>query len=111
FSIPNILLPPPNRSNDQGHREIFYRLEGGTRPPELPERTASEFPERAAVGRVLQANSPPKLRLQVNPAGNSICTQHAAKSLRKVQEASDGRGCTWRSISETFPERLDTSRS
>src|SRR5207249_9798465 len=24
--IPSILLPPPNRSNARGHREIFYRL-------------------------------------------------------------------------------------
>src|SRR3989440_3279254 len=31
--------------------------------------------------------------------------------LGSTQEARDGAGCTWRSISETFPERLDTSRS
>src|SRR5215470_19577945 len=27
------------------------------------------------------------------------------------QETTTGAGCTWRSISETFPERRDTSRS
>jgi len=43
---------------------------------------------RRAVGHVLQTNSPQSSDHMLNPAGNLICTQHAAKSLRKVRKSS-----------------------
>src|SRR5207237_10251001 len=40
------------------------------------------------VGHVLQTNPPQSSDHRRNPAGNLICTQHAAKSLRKVRKSS-----------------------